>query len=293
MTHNNGNSATKAAPLENLFRSLPDFKGKRRLGRYLFKQKIASGADMQVNGKYGCVYKLPHLNEAVAYDIFVNGIYEQETHDFLVKNIPHGSAFLDLGANIGSISIPLCRQRPDINCIGVEAAPWIYEYLQHNITTNGLQNKITCINKALSDREIGELPFYSPRGQFGKGSLSPVFTDTAVMVDTITIDNLLANRRVGNVGMIKIDIEGFEYFAFLGGSKLLQSDKAPDIVFEFVDWAEERANIKKGSAQELLVKWGYKIYDMEEGPGLKAMSQVLTEGSTLLFATKRPLNAVK
>lgn len=243
-----------------------------------------------MQGKFGCVYKLPHLNEAVAYDIFVNGIYEQDTHNFLAKRIPHGSAFLDLGANIGSISIPLCRQRPDIRCIGVEAAPWIYEYLQHNVQANGLQQNITIVNKALSDKEIGELPFYSPRGQFGKGSLSPVFTDAAVMVDTITIDNLLAVHKVKEVGMIKIDIEGFEYFAFLGGSKLLQSANAPDIVFEFVDWAEERANLQKGSAQEILIKWGYKLYNMEAGNRLQPLQQVMTSGSALLFATKRPVD---
>jgi FkbM family methyltransferase len=181
-------------------------------------------------------------------------------------------------------------QRPDITCIGVEAAPWIFEYLLHNVKANGVERQITCINKALSDKEIGELPFYSPRGQFGKGSLSPVFTDTAVMVDTITIDNLLVGQK-NQVGMIKIDIEGFEYFAFLGGSKLLQPANAPDIVFEFVDWAEERANLQKGSAQELLLTWGYSIYDMEGNNGLVRVEKPLTRGSTLLFATKRPLKA--
>jgi hypothetical protein len=55
MTNNNNHTTTREGALEKLFRSLPDFKGKRRLGRYVFRQKIASGSDVQVHGKFGCV----------------------------------------------------------------------------------------------------------------------------------------------------------------------------------------------------------------------------------------------
>lgn len=276
----------KTGPMENLFRALPDFRGKRRLARYVFSSKIANDFDVLVRGKLDCVYKLPNLNEAVAFEIFVNGIYEKHTHEFLVKHIPQGSVYLDLGMNIGSVAIPLLTRRPDVRCIGVEAAPWVYEYLLYNIKANGLQERITCINKALAAKEIGPVPFYSPHGQFGKGSLSPVFTKEAIMVETVTIDNLLASMNIKEVGMVKIDIEGFEYFAFAGGSKLLQSPGAPDIVFEYVDWAEERANLDKGSAQELLLKYGYHLYSMNKGV-IKPLKGIFNKGGAELFASKR------
>jgi FkbM family methyltransferase len=252
----------------------------------VFSDKIKTASDLTIKGQYDCVYKLPHLHEAVALDIFVNGIYEKHTHEFLVKHIPPGSVYLDLGMNIGSVAIPLLKRRTDLRCVGVEAAPWIFDYLMHNIQANGLQGRITCVNKALTAKEVGPLPFYSPHGQFGKGSLSPVFTQEAIMVDSITIDNLLASMNISKVGMIKIDIEGFEYFAFLGGSKLLQSPNAPDIVFEFVDWAEERANLEKGSAQELLLKYGYRLYSMNKGI-IKPLKGIFNSGGAELFASKR------
>jgi FkbM family methyltransferase len=276
----------KTGGMEAFFRALPDFKGKRRLSRYVFASKIKNATDLMIKGQLDCIYKLPHLHEAVAFDIFVNGIYEKHTHDFLAKHIPPGSVYLDLGMNIGSVAIPLLKRRTDIRCVGVEAAPWIFEYLTDNVNINGLQGRITCINKALAAKEVGPLPFYSPHGQFGKGSLSPVFTQEAIMVDSITIDNLLASMNIHNVGMIKIDIEGFEYFAFQGGSKLLQSPDAPDIVFEFVDWAEERANLARGSAQELLLKYGYQLYSMNKGV-IKPLKGIFNSGGAELFASKR------
>lgn len=282
----NETNITHTSAIENLFRSLPNFRGKRRIGRYIFRNKIKNATDIVVKGEMDCIYKLPHLHESVAYDIFVNGIYEKHTHEFLVKHIPQGSTYLDLGMNIGSVAIPLMKRRPDLRCIGVEAAPWIFEYLKHNIHANALDGKIVCINKALAAKEVGQLPFYSPQGQFGKGSLSPVFTQEAIMVESITIDNLLASMNISEVGMIKIDIEGFEYFAFMGGNKLLQSDHAPDIIFEFVDWAEEKANLSKGSAQELLLKYGYHLYSINKGV-IKPLKGIFYKGGKELFASKR------
>jgi FkbM family methyltransferase len=276
----------KSGAIESLFRALPDFRGKRRLGRYVFSNKIKNASDIIVKGHLDCIYKLPHLQESVAFDIFVNGIYERHTHEFLVKHIPAGSTYLDLGMNIGSVAIPLIKRRPDLRCVGVEAAPWIFEYLMHNVQANGLQGRITCVNKALVAKEEGPVSFYSPQGQFGKGSLSPIFTGEAIMVESITIDNLLASMNISRVGMIKIDIEGFEYFAFLGGSKLLQSPDAPDIVFEFVDWAEkDGAKLPKGSAQELLLKYGYHLYSMNKGI-IKPLKGIFNSGGAELFASK-------
>jgi hypothetical protein len=86
--------------------------------------------------------------------------------------------------------------------------------------------------------------------------------------------------------MIKIDIEGFEYFAFQGGKKLLQSQHAPDIILEFVFWAEEQADVEMGAAQRLLQEWGYNLFLME-GNKLIPLEAPLIEGGGLIFASKK------
>ena len=267
-------------------RRLPNFKGKRRLARWLFGEKIKKGKDILVEGRNGCGYKLPNLSEYLAQEIFVNGIYEPETHKFLVHQIPQNGIFLDLGANIGSIAIPLCKQRTDLRCIAVEASPWIFEYLTFNVELNQLTERISCVNSAITDTAGGQLPFYSPVDQFGKGSFSPVFTNEATMVDTLTIDSLLQERNIRSVATIKIDIEGFEFFAFKGGVSVLSAERAPDILFEFVDWAEDMAGKEKGSAQRILKEFGYDLYAMENH-GLTPTNEIICKGDKLFFATKK------
>ena len=119
--------------MKPLFQYLPQFKGKFRLGKLFYRNIVASGKNLIIEGKAGCRYRLPNLKENLAYEIFINGIYEPDTQRLLEKRIPHNGFFLDLGANIGSVSIPFCKGRKDVKCIAVEAVPWIYENLTYNI----------------------------------------------------------------------------------------------------------------------------------------------------------------
>jgi FkbM family methyltransferase len=271
----------------SLIRKLPHFKGKFRLVNFFFRNKRATAREVPVTGRWDCKYILPNLTEPVAFDIFVDGVYEPDTISFIVDKLPANAWFLDLGMNIGAISIPVKTLRPDVNIIGVEAAPWVYEHLQTNLRLNAFHD-ITVINKALFDEDSKIIPFYSPADAFGKGSLSPVFTNEAIQVTTITLDTLVNQNGNRQIDFIKIDVEGYEYYVFKGGAITLTSQQAPDILFEFVDWAEERAHINKGKAQEILMSYGYKIYQVHENrPHMKAISEPVTTGSCMFYATKR------
>src|SRR5688500_2921346 len=103
--------------IHQLLIKLPDFKGKRRLGKLLMKSKINQAQDVDVTGKFNCKYILPNLKETIGYDIYINGIYEKEIIDYLSKLIPSNGKLLDIGANIGAISIPLAKTRQDIQII--------------------------------------------------------------------------------------------------------------------------------------------------------------------------------
>ena len=68
--------------------------------------------------------------------------------------------------------------------------------------------------------------------------MSPVFEKNGQLVNTITLSKLIEDYNIVDIGLIKVDVEGFEYFVFKGGEKYLKKNDAPDILFEFVDWAE-------------------------------------------------------
>lgn len=274
--------------IHQLLKWLPDFKGKRRLGKLLMQNKINLATDINVTGKYNCKYVLPNLKETVGYEIYINGIYEKEIIGYLSKVIPINGKILDIGANIGAISIPLAKSRKDIQIIAVEAAAPIFNYLQNNVNLNGLKN-IQLVNKAVYDKDDLEIDFFNPAEKYGKGSMSPVFTQNSIKVKTITLDRLIQDFSFLPVHVIKIDVEGFEYFVFSGGGKLLKANNAPVIVFEFVDWAEQAASgLRSGDAQKLLKSFGYQLYVLE-GNNAVILDNPVETGSYNLIASKQPL----
>ena len=272
-----------------LFQSLPQFKGKNRIARWLLKNTIKEQKDVVLKGHHNLQYKIPNFVEPVGFDILVDGIHEKQTSDFITKQVPLNGVFVDAGANIGSITLPVCRQRSDINVISIEASPRVFSYLDNNIRLNGITN-CTPVNKAIDHADGRVVNFYSQHELFGTGSMSAVFTNEPEQVETITIDSLCRQQKVSAIDFIKIDIEGFEYFAFEGAQNTLRSDNAPDILFEFVDWAEKQARgLKPGDAQELLLSFGFDLYEFKNGrpSGSRLQKPIVRQGWVMLYATKR------
>ncbi len=272
--------------IATILRYFKPFKGKQRLARLLLGDRMNHINDVLVKGKYGCTYKIPNIIENVGFDIYVDGMFEQETIELIIKKLPPGGVLVDMGANIGSISLPVCKQRPDIKAICIEAAEKVYQYLEFNVKLNELSN-CTIIHKALTDTDGAVVNFFSPDEKFGKGSLSSVFTKNAKQVETIRLDTLLRQQGIGKVDFIKADIEGYEYHAFKGAEKLLSADHAPDILFEFVDWAEEAAHdCRPGDAQQLLMTYGYTLYKWTTNNERTLMEKVQTTGNAMIYAKK-------
>jgi FkbM family methyltransferase len=270
----------------SIFQQLPDFKGKRRLAKWLLAGLINSEKNTLISGKENLKYKLPNLVETVGFEILINGMYEKETSDFIISQLPKGGRLLDIGGNIGAVIVPVLHKRKDIVAVSIEASPRIFAFLQENIRMNNLVN-VTLINKAITDTSGLKVSFFSPESNYGKGSLSASFTDKAEEVDTIMLDDLCSGESNFRPDFIKIDVEGYEYFVFKGGAELLQSPQAPDILLEFVDWAEANAGAGIGSSQQILLDYGYSIYKFENGwQKNQLISTPLTSGASMLFATK-------
>jgi hypothetical protein len=93
------------------------------------------------------------------------------------------------------------------------------------------------------------------------------------------------------VGLLKIDVEGYEYHVFKGATELLGREDAPDIIFEFVDWAESASGeIKVGSSQQILRDFGYLIYYFNGTRTMEEVNGILKKGFYMLYATKKSGN---
>jgi len=66
---------------------------------------------------------LPNLEDGQYFELYCRGSYEPALVKYIVHNTSANGCLLDVGGNIGSITIPVARARPDAKIITIEALP--------------------------------------------------------------------------------------------------------------------------------------------------------------------------
>lgn len=242
------------------YRVIPHFKGKLRIGKLFFKRYCNQNKRFQITAHYGVKYIIPNTIENVGFELLINGVYGADIVQFLMKNVYKNDVFFDVGANIGSIGLPLVKSMPHLKYHAFEASPHVFEYLTKTVNLNGFK-KINLINKALYHTDHIQVPFFQS-DYHGKNSLAPTYGSNSVLVDAITLDRYCLENMINQVDWLKIDVQGFELYAFQGAEKILQTGKVKNIIFEYEPWAEEEAKVPIGKAKELLKDFGYEFYHL-------------------------------
>jgi FkbM family methyltransferase len=174
------------------------------------------------------------------------GTYEFDKQIIFQKYITPGMVIYDVGANVGYYSL-LSSILTGANgkVFSFEPVPRNIYFLKKHIALNKLDN-VTVIDKAVSDK-ITKLKF----SLSSNPSMGHISDDGEIEVETINLDEF---NRQGNLlpDLIKMDIEGAEYYA-LSGAKELLKEKKPII---FLATHSKEIHIK---CIELLKSLGYKI----------------------------------
>jgi len=163
--------------------------------------------------------------------ISLDGVFDLRDKIFLAKAIFHddqygivpgmvrGRAVVDAGANIGIFSIYAAMLGAE-RVYAFEPVLRTYRMLVENIRLNNLNGKIIPINCALGREEgSGAVQYRYP----GDGGASFVLKRAFVGSETariLTLDGLFPSN--GNLGVVKIDSEGFEAEILEGGADAIK-----------------------------------------------------------------------
>jgi len=146
---------------------------------------------------------------------------------------------VDIGTNIGTVSIPLSKSVNKGTVYSFEINPPTINLLEQNILANKCKN-IKIVNMAAS--HSNDVIYIQPEKKLpkyfnnGKGS-NPGSVSTgkkvkgAIPVKSITIDKFIRDRNIKKVNLIKIDVEGGEMLVFHGAMNTIKKFK-PIIIFE-------------------------------------------------------------
>jgi FkbM family methyltransferase len=144
--------------------------------------------------------------------------------------------FLDIGAHIGSYTIP-CATKAN-HTYAFECTPKTFCYLAANVALHRLEDKVSPLPFALGEKN-GEAEIVI-RTEDGGGNGMYVYDEESkgevvrprVKIQVRTLDSFEFN----NIGFIKMDVEGMEVEVLKGARETLVRNGFPKIMFECWSW---------------------------------------------------------
>lgn len=160
------------------------------------------------------------------------GYYEVNVMSVLERNINNDDVCMDIGANIGVISLALGYLCNNGKVYSFEPSVNNFEYLNKNVDINKLNN-IEVINKGLYDKDC-ELDFSYIEEVAGCSFASEVGVREGMMekISCINFDKWCIENSIDKIDFIKMDVEGAEIRAFQGMINSIKRLK-PKMIIEF------------------------------------------------------------
>jgi FkbM family methyltransferase len=221
--------------------------------------------------RYGTMLTLPSDN-VISKSLRIYGEWAEHELSILQSFISAGATVVDVGANIGTHTLPFSRWVKTGKVLAIEAQPAVCEILRLNCRRNGRTN--VDVVSAICGEERGHVEFrldYASEENFGGVSFANAATDTrlamfrwldrlrgstVMSIPVVTLDDLCRSQRVS---FIKLDIEGMELDALHGGRELIGRCQ-PVISFE------QNSTARLSETHDYLTLMGYGMFWLETQP---------------------------
>ena len=192
--------------------------------------------------------------------------FDDEVLGILLKLAKDSPVICDIGANIGFYSIAMAQQVPSARVLAFEPNPRTHKLLTNHVNLNEVEN-IDVVPIAAGDKD--DTWTWRIYDEDEVLDVSGVSNDIAVPVRRV--DDEIKSRGIDlkDVGLIKIDVEGFELEVLLGLEEIIRTSK-PYICFESIFSCYVERPQKRDLAFDLLKQAGYLLYHIVPYSGNKS-----------------------
>ncbi len=178
----------------------------------------------------GMSFVLPSGDFGVTLEAESTGSYEPVTTNLIESLLGPGMTFIDIGAHVGLFAIPATQW---VGCngkiIAFEPHPENFHLLLNNLKINQVEEQVTAIQSAISNK-TQSMDLYTCSFNTGDHQLYPSSTRDKISVPCTTLDDFFPSGT--QVDLVKMDVQGAEGFAFEGMRRLLEENKAIQIIWE-------------------------------------------------------------
>lgn len=225
--------------------------------------KLLGGDNQKVTKNVGEINYQLNTRDLIDFRMFYFGGNEVHIVNYLKSQIGTKSAVMwDIGANTGSVSLPLIQSCSNLIVYAFEPSPTVFERLKKNLSLNSV-DRLKINQMAISDR-CGSVDFFvsSRSDNSGIGSLASTANSSnkPIPVTCFTGDYLIEHQVVPAPSFIKVDVEGFEYEVFQGLMLFLEQQTDLQIIFEHEPYRLQERGMNPRKIIDLLENLGFAIY---------------------------------
>lgn len=203
----------------------------------------------------------------IGRDTFIHGAFDFDKFERVLSLLDRDfrrELLVDIGANIGTISIPAVKRQLFERAVAIEPEPFNFALLVCNIQMNGLADRITTHNLALGAHAGEELAFELSATNFGdhrirmtsQGGAKGEALRKVIRVKSEPFDDVLGEVDPART-LVWMDTQGFEGFVLQGAPRALQ--RRPPLVVEFWPYGMNRSG-SYDALRQAIVGAGYAVF---------------------------------
>ena len=204
------------------------------------------------------------FGEVIAYenDLITSHLLEFGAHGrsdlaFLLSVIEEGDKVFDLGAHIGTYSIPIAKKiKEKGKLLAIEGVSETHDILVRNVINNSLSDRVITQNAVVAPSLLNLKPIIKPSNTGGTMFQIVSEPHDNLTSSSVGIEQLSKMHFIPRV--IKLDIEGFEYMVLQGS--LLTNLNSPILFLEVCEELLEKASSNLDDLNQLLFSQGYRLF---------------------------------
>jgi FkbM family methyltransferase len=202
------------------------------------------------------LYRIWLFPTATSLGVFDDPTRYREDENFLRSCVRPGDTVIDVGANIGLVTLAAAALvGPAGRVFSFEANPHTFTYLRKNAQRNGFEN-IRLLGAAVGEHS-------------GTVTISNEFqddynrvVDRGIRIPMVTLDEATRDHG-GRIAFLKVDVEGFELFVLRGALETLR--RTDCIYFETCQEHFERYGYTVPQLLRFIIEQGFTIFQLGAG----------------------------
>lgn len=196
--------------------------------------------------------------------IFTFREYYEPELPYLQKILSPGNVFVDVGANFGVYALVASNLVGETGTVlAFEPTAQSFGVLRQNVELNHFTN-VRMFQVALAQTRGKAWLYHGPDPVGNSLGKDPFCGNEGEQVQTETLDNILEERHIAHVDVMKIDVEGAEELVLRGALRCLREQR-PIVIFEFNPGYPPRLGLSPWGARDLLKGLGYEFIVLDEG----------------------------